>query len=118
VCKENLEISKLYWNIKILKNTKKNEFLVQNVETPVYAFADLISEIGGTVGLFLGFSLVQLAFLIKRGASKGARELHNVLQGRYGGRKPKEYSIETIQNNNAYSEKTISNNFFLNKFFS
>jgi len=40
-------------------------FTVKNVEQPVFDFAQLISEVGGTVGLFLGFSLVQMIVLTR-----------------------------------------------------
>ena len=43
---------------------------MRNVEEPVYAVADLVSEIGGTVGLFLGFSLVQMACMFTRPSKK------------------------------------------------
>ena len=35
------------------------------MEQPVFDFAQLISEVGGTVGLFLGFSLVQMIVLTR-----------------------------------------------------
>jgi len=39
--------------------------LVKNVEEESYPMPDLISDIGGTIGLFLGLSVVQVAFMCK-----------------------------------------------------
>ena len=38
---------------------------IKNVEEESYSITDLISDIGGTIGLFLGLSIVQLAFIVK-----------------------------------------------------
>jgi len=68
------------------------------VEEPVYPIQDLISDIGGTAGLFLGLSLVQIALLLKSCTIRGMAKLKNGLTSNFTRTIDKKQSSNSAQN--------------------
>ena len=64
---------------------------------PVYPIEDLISDIGGTAGLFLGLSLVQIGLLLKRCIIRGIVKFKNGITGKRTKPIPT-YLIPTLKN--------------------
>ncbi|CAG5079917.1 Oidioi.mRNA.OKI2018_I69.PAR.g9418.t1.cds [Oikopleura dioica] len=67
------------------------------VEQPIYTWEDLISDIGGTVGLFLGLSITELAFGFLDTLGRAATRTWWILSCKFQVRSGQSLSVKHVQ---------------------